>query len=335
MKLGLNVGFLTSANPDPVPLAVEADELGYDSVWTAEAWGSDAVSLLAWIGAKTKRIGLGTAILQLPSRSPALVAMTAATLDRLSGGRLLLGLGVSGPQVIEGWHGVAYGKPLARTREAVAIIRQALERDAPLTHDGETYQIPYPGGTGLGKPLKMMMAPARADLPIYLAAIGPKNVALTAEIADGWLPIFYAPRHRALFQDALSTAGDKPFDVAPTVHVVIGDDLDRCRNAVKPTLALYVGGMGAKGKNFYNDLARRYGYEDEAARIQDLYLDGKKREAIAAVPDALVDDVALCGSRERIQDKLAEWRDADVTTLLCTVADVDTLRTMASIRERL
>jgi F420-dependent oxidoreductase-like protein len=334
MKLGLNVGFLTSANPDPVPLAIEADELGYDSVWTAEAWGSDAVSLIAWIGAKTERIGLGTAILQIPSRSPALTAMTAATLDRLSGGRLLLGLGVSGPQVVEGWHGVRYGKPLARTREAVAIVRQVLQREAPLIHDGETYQVPVQGGTGLGKPLKLMMAPKRANVPIYLAAIGPKNVALAAEIADGWLPIFYAPQHREIFRDSLNRSPDT-FDVAPTVHVVIGDDIDRCRNAVKPTLALYIGGMGAKGKNFYNDLARRYGYEDEAAVIQELYLDGKKKDAIAAVPDALVDDVALCGSADRIADKLHEWKDAGVTTLLCTVQDSASLRTMAAIRERL
>ena len=335
MKLALNVGFLTSANPDPVPMAVEAERLGYDSVWTAEAWGSDAVSLLAWIGAKTERIGLGTAIMQIPSRSPALIAMTAATLDRLSGGRLLLGLGVSGPQVVEGWHGVAYGRPLARTREAVAIVRQALKREAPLTYSGKAYQVPIEGGTGLGKPLKLMMAPERSEVPIYLAAIGPKNVALAAEIADGWLPIFYAPRHRDVFQDALSGAADKEFDVAPSVQIAIGDDLERCRNAVKPVLALYIGGMGAKGKNFYNNLACRYGYEAEAATIQELYLDGKKKEAIASVPDALVDDVALCGSRGRIADKLEEWKDADVTTLLCMVQDQASLQAMAELRERL
>lgn len=334
MKLALNVGFLTSANPDPVPMAVEAERLGYDSVWTAEAWGSDAVSLLAWIGAKTERIGLGTAILQLPSRTPALTAMTAATLDRLSGGRLLLGLGVSGPQVVEGWHGVAYGKPLARTREAVTIIRKALARREPLTHAGETYRIPYPGGTGLGKPLKLMMAPTRTEVPIYLAAIGPKNVALAAEIADGWLPIFYAPDHREVFSDALSQAASRPFDIAASVQVVVGDDLEGCRSAVKPNLALYVGGMGAKGKNFYNDLACRYGYEEEAATIQELYLEGRKKEAIAAVPDALVDDVALCGSRERIADKLSSWREAGVTTLICMVQDHASLKTMAEIREQ-
>ena len=335
MKLALNVGFLTSANPDPVPMAVEAERLGYDSVWTAEAWGSDAVSLLAWIGAKTERIGLGTAILQIPSRSPALIAMTAATLDRLSGGRLLLGLGVSGPQVVEGWHGVAYGKPLVRTREAVAIVRQALKREAPLTHTGKAYQVPFEGGTGLGKPLKLMMAPKRTEVPIYLAAIGPKNVALAAEIANGWLPIFYSPRHRDVFQDALAGAANKEFDIAPSVQIAVGDDLERCRNAVKPVLALYLGGMGAKGKNFYNDLACRYGYEAEAATIQELYLEGRKKEAIASVPDALVDDVALCGSRDRIADKLQEWTDAEVTTLLCMVRDHASLQAMAEVRERL
>ncbi len=334
MKLALNVGFLTSANPDPVPMAVEAERLGYDSVWTAEAWGSDAVSVLAWIGAKTERIGLGTAILQIPSRTPALTAMTAATLDRLSGGRLLLGLGVSGPQVVEGWHGVAYGKPLTRTREAVAIIRKVLARRQPLTHTGETYRIPYDGGTGLGKPLKLMMAPARTDVPIYLAAIGPKNVALAAEIADGWLPIFYAPTHSEIFADALSGATNKRFDIAANVQVVVGDDLEQCRSAVKPNLALYIGGMGARGKNFYNDLACRYGYEKQARTIQDLYLDGHKKEAIAAVPDALVDDVALCGSPDRIADKLQSWRDAGVNTLICMVQDHASLKTMAEIRER-
>jgi len=334
MKLGLNVGFLTSASPDPVPMALEAEQLGYDSVWTAEAWGSDAVSLLAWIGAKTERIALGTAILQIPSRTPALTAMTAATLDRLSGGRLLLGLGASGPQVVEGWHGVEYGKPLARTREAVAIIRTVLARREPLTHTGETYHIPYDGGTGLGKPLKLMISPVRADVPIYLAAMGPKNVALAAEIADGWLPIFYSPAHREVFADALSGAANRSLDVAPSVQVVVGEDLDRCREAVKPNLALYIGGMGAKGKNFYNDLARRYGYEKEASKIQDLYLEGHKKEAIAAVPDALVDEVALCGSADRIADRLQWWREAGVTTLICMVHDPASLRAMAKIRER-
>jgi F420-dependent oxidoreductase-like protein len=230
---------------------------------------------------------------------------------------------------------VAYGKPLTRTREAIAIVRKVLARREPLTHAGEVYRIPVEGGTDLGKPLKLMMAPARANVPIYLAAIGPKNVALAAEIADGWLPIFFSPAHRAIFADALSGAVDKDFDIAPTVQVVVGDDLDRCRSAVKPNLALYIGGMGAKGRNFYNDLACRYGYERQAETIQALYLDGRKKDAIAAVPDALVDDVALCGTPDRIADTLQLWRDAGVTTLICMVQDRRSLETMAAVRERL
>ncbi len=224
---------------------------------------------------------------------------------------------------------------MVRTREAVSIVRQALKREAPLTHSGKAYQVPFAGGTGLGQPLKLMMAPKRTEVPIYLAAIGPKNVALAAEIADGWLPIFYAPRHRDVFREALSGAANKEFDVAASVQIAVGDDLDRCRNAVKPMLALYIGGMGAKGKNFYNNLACRYGYEAEAATIQELYLEGRKKEAIASVPDALVDDVALCGSRDRIADKLQEWTDAEVTTLLCMVQDHASLQAMAEVRERL
>jgi F420-dependent oxidoreductase-like protein len=343
VKLGLNLGFLTSSNLDPVPFAVGAEALGYDSVWVAEAWGSDAVSLLAWVGASTKRIGLGTGILQIPTRTPALTAMTAATLDRLSGGRLLLGLGVSGPQVIEGWHGAPYGKPLARTRECVEIVRKILARKEPLVHQGESYRIPFEGGTGLGKPLKLMMAPLRASVPIYLAALGPKNVALAAEIGDGWLPIFYSPENASIHQEPLelgfsrraSERRESPFDVAPSVHVVLGDDLAACFETVKPILALYVGGMGARGKNFYNDLARRYGYEEAAERIQDLYLDGKKKEAIAAVPGALVDEVALCGPKERIADRVTRFAEAGVTTLLVSAADVPSARAMAEIREKI
>jgi F420-dependent oxidoreductase-like protein len=344
MKLGLNLGFLTSANPDPLPLALEAEELGYDSVWVAEAWGSDAVSLLAWIGASTKRIGLGTAILQIPSRTPALTAMTAATLDRLSGGRLLLGLGVSGPQVVEGWHGVPYGKPLSRTRETIEIVRRVLERKEPLEYQGQSYSIPVEGGTGLGKPLKLMMAPLRASIPIYVAALGPKNVALAAELADGWLPILYSPFHSEVFRESLDAGFTRrreermnaPFDIAPAVSVALGSrsDLDACFDSLKPNLALYIGGMGAKGRNFYNDVARRYGYEKEAALIQELYLEGKKREAIAAVPNGLVDQVALCGPKERIRDRIAAWETAGVSTLLCSIPDAATLRVMAEILEK-
>ena len=324
---------------DPTPLARRAEELGYDSVWVAEAWGSDAISVLSWIAARTKRIRIGTAILQLPARTPALTAMTAATLDGLSEGRLRLGLGVSGPQVIEGWHGVPYGKPLEKTREYVAIVRAALRRDQPLEYQGDYYAIPIPGGTGLGKPLKLMFRPRRANIPIYLAAIGPRNTALAAEIADGWLPIFYSPYHREVFAEHL-TAGwaqradpgepTSSFDIAPTVGVSIGDDLERCWESQKPNIALYVGGMGAKGKNFYFDLACRYGYAREAQTIQDLFLSGKRTDAIAAVPDRLVDEVSLCGPRDRIAERLVAWREAGVGTLLCAIQDPATLETMAA-----
>jgi F420-dependent oxidoreductase-like protein len=326
-----------------VPLAVQAEELGYDSVWVAEAWGSDAVSLLAWAGASTKRIGLGTAILQIPSRTPALTAMTAATLDRLSGGRLLLGLGVSGPQVVEGWHGVPYGKPLSRTRETIEIVRQILAREEPLTFRGDSYEIPAESGSGLGKPLKLMFSPLRKVVPIYLAAIGPKNVALAAEIADGWLPIFYSPFHSRVFSESLETGFAKrardrerlPFDVAPTVTVALGTDRKACIDSVKPGLALYIGGMGARNQNFYNELARRYGYEKEAATVQDLYLSGKKMEAIAAVPDKLVDEVALCGPKERIAERARAWKEAGVSTLICNCGDAAAMKLMAEIRATL
>jgi F420-dependent oxidoreductase-like protein len=337
MKLGLNIGFLTSTNLDPLPLALEAERLGYHSVWAAEAWGSDAVSVLAWIGAKTEHIHLGSAILQIPARTPAAAAMTAATLDRLSEGRLLLGLGVSGPQVVEGWHGVAYGKPLERTREYVAIIRNILRREEPLEHHGGHYDIPIEGGTDLGKPLKIMLQPIRPAVPIYLAAIGPRNVSLAAEIADGWLPIFYSPYHKDVFETPIETGMQKrspdlpALDIAPTVGVAVGDDLDACRRSLKPNLALYIGGMGAKGRNFYYDLACRYGYEKEAATIQEHFLGGKRKAAVAAVPDELVDEVSLCGPPSRIGERLEAWRQAGVTHLIVTVRDADALRTMAEL----
>jgi F420-dependent oxidoreductase-like protein len=255
--------------------------------------------------------------------------MTAATLDRLSGGRLLLGLGVSGPQVIEGWHGIPYGKPLSRTRETIEIVRRILARDEPLEFLGDSYRIPAEAGSGLGKPLKLMMAPLRKEIPIYVAALGPKNVALAAEIADGWLPVFYSPFHVDVFKESLDAGFARrsasrrllPFDVAPSVAVSLGPDLKACLEAVKPNLALYVGGMGAPGKNFYNDLAGRYGYEKEAALIQELYLSGKKKEAIAAVPDSLADEVALCGPKERIADRVQTWREAGVSTLIASLDD--------------
>ena len=316
MRLGLQLGY--DDPPTWTRLAEEAERCGFHSVWTSEAYGSDAVSPLAWIGARTENIRLGTAIMQMPARSPATTAATVATLDLLSGNRVLLGLGTSGPQVAEGWHGQAWGKPLTRTREYVEIVRAILRRDAPLEHHGEHYDIPYsgPGATGLGKPLRIIVHPPRADVPIYLAAIGPKNVALAAEIGDGWLPIFFSPER---------------FDVAPMAPVVVGRDVDTCRAQVKPRLALYVGGMGARGRNFYFDLACRYGYEEAAARVQGLYLAGRRPEAEAAVPDALVDEVALCGPPERIRERLTAWREAGVTTLVCATTQLDAIRLMAEL----
>jgi F420-dependent oxidoreductase-like protein len=341
MRLGLMIGYAGAQIALPVDLVQEADRLGYYAVWTAEAYGSDAVTPLAWLGALTQQIRLGTAILQMPARSPAMTAMTAMTLDQLSDGRMLLGLGLSGPQVVEGWHGQPYGKPLTKTREYVEIVRTILARQEPLIHNGAHYQIPYqgPDATGLGKPLKSIIH-GRADLPIYLAAIGPKNVELAAEIADGWLPIFFSPRHykevfaehvEAGFAKAGNGKNTATFDIAPSVPVVMGADVATCRNAVKPQLALYVGGMGAKGKNFYYDLVCRYGYADAADQIQTLYLQGKRQEAAAAVPDALVDDVALCGSKERIAERLAIWRAAPVTTLNLMTTDPATIRILADL----
>ncbi len=341
MRLGIMAGYSGATIQLPLDVVQEADRLGVYAVWTAEAYGSDAVTPLAWMGALTKNIHLGTAILQMPARTPAMTAMTAMTLDQLSGGRFLLGLGLSGPQVVEGWHGQAYGKPLAKTREYIEIVRDILKREKPLVHEGEYYQIPYQGGdaTGLGKPIKSILH-GRADMPIYLAAIGPKNVQLAAEIADGWLPIFFSPRHydevfkesvEAGFKAAGNGKSLAAFDIAPSVSVMMGDNLESCWNALKPMLALYVGGMGAKGKNFYFDLACRYGYEGEAAKIQDLYLGGDKAEAVSAIPNELVDDVALCGPKERIRERLALWKSSPITTMNLMVYDVETLRTMVEL----
>jgi F420-dependent oxidoreductase-like protein len=334
VKLGVNLGYAPpGTNPvELVPLVQEAERLGYDSVWAAEAWGTDAVTVLAWLAASTSRIKIGSAIMQMPGRSPANTAMTAATLDLMSGGRFILGLGTSGPQVVEGWHGQPWGKPLGKTREYVEIVRTALRRES-VEHEGEHYRIPYdgPGATGLGKPLKMMLRPLRADIPIYLAAIGPKNVALAAEIADGWLPIFVDPDR---FDDAFgpSIAGARDgFEIAATVTVLVGDDVEALRDSLKPYFALYIGGMGAKGRNFYNALVSRYGWEEEAANIQELYLSGKQREAIAAVPDELVDAVSLVGPKERIRDRLDAWRETPVTTLIVGSPQPEALQTLAEL----
>jgi F420-dependent oxidoreductase-like protein len=331
MRLGFYMGYAPpGTNPlELIELAQEAERLGYDSAWAAEAWGTDAVTVLAWLGATTERIKLGSAILQMPGRTPALTAMTAATLDLLSGGRLLLGLGPSGPQVVEGWHGQPWGKPLARTREYVEIVRTALARET-VEHKGEHYAIPYdgPGATGLGKPLKLMARPLRADVPIYLAAMGPKAVALAQEIADGWLPLFFVPeRAREVFGDM----GRDGFDVAPSVPVVLLDDVKAARDALKPYYALYIGGMGSRGKNFYNELFTRYGYEAEAAAIQDAYLDGRQRDAAALVPDAFVDEAALVGPKERIAERLEAYRDSGATTLLLSTRQPEALRAVAEL----
>jgi F420-dependent oxidoreductase-like protein len=312
-----------------IALAQEAERLGYDSAWAAEAWGTDAVTVLSWLAATTSTIKVGSAIMQIPGRTPANTAMTAATLDLLSGGRFLLGLGTSGPQVVEGWHGQPWGKPLTKTREYVEIVRAALRRET-LEFHGDQYEIPYagPGATGLGKPLKIMLRPLRDSIPIYLAALSPKNVNLAFEIADGWMPIFFSPeRARAAFGYELRDG----FEIVPTVHVLVSDDVDAARDALRPMLALYIGGMGARGANFYNALVRRYGYEAEAERIQDLYLDGKQREAMAAVPDAFIDEVALVGPPERMRDRLDAWRESGVTTLMVGTPDVNALRTLAEL----
>jgi F420-dependent oxidoreductase-like protein len=338
VRLALALGY---SGPDfsvNLPLVFEAERLGYGSVWTSEAYGSDAVSPAAWIAARTERIEIGTGIAQLAARTPAMTAMTAMTLDAMSGGRFRLGLGVSGPQVVEGWHGQPFGKPLQRTREYVAIVRAILRRDRPVEFRGAYYQLPYtaPDATGLGKPLRSILH-GRADLPIYLAAIGPRNVALAAEIADGWLPVFFSPERMALVRtwlgEGFAARGQRParFDIMPMVMAVMGADAAACRAPVQATLALYVGGMGARGRNFYNDLVRRYGYEDAARTVQELYLSGRKAEAQAAIPDALVDEVALVGPRERIRDQLAAWTGSDVTTMLIATRDVATLRAVAEL----
>jgi F420-dependent oxidoreductase-like protein len=344
MRLGVNFGYQDwGANlQGALAMAKEADSLGYSSGWTAEAYGTDAVTPLTWMLANTEHMSFGPAIMQMPARTPAMTAMTAATLDLMSGGRFLLGLGLSGPQVVEGWHGQPYGKPLSKTREYVEIVRTILAREAPLEHHGPHYDIPYTGAdaTGLGKPLKIIVHPRRADIPIYLASIGEKNVELTAEIADGWLPIFFSPeRYREAFGASIDAGFAKAgngktlenFDIAPTVTVIVGDDVEMLRGFVKPMIALYVGGMGARGRNFYNALACRYGYEAEAKEIQDLYLDGKKKEATAAVPDSLVDEIALVGPKERIADRLDAWKASGVGTMIVGAQQPEALRVMAEL----
>jgi F420-dependent oxidoreductase-like protein len=339
LRLGLNVGYWAAGPPPGAAEAVlEAERLGFDSMWTAEAYGSDALVPLTWWGASTERIKLGTAIVQMSARQPAATAMAAMSLDHLSGGRLILGLGVSGPQVVEGWYGQSFAKPLARTREYIGILRDIWARKGPVTNDGPHYPLPLPDGTGLGKPLKSSIHPLREDIPIYLAAEGPKNIALAGELCDGWLALFYSPHHDDFYREALAEGFARPgarsnkddFEVAATVPLIITDDVEAAADAVRPMYALYFGGMGAKGTNFHADVPIRMGYGAEVEKIQELYLSGKKDEAAAAVPTKLIEQLTLIGPKEKVRDQLDAWRESIVTTLLIT-GDAATLRTAAEL----
>ncbi|HVA44714.1 MAG TPA: LLM class F420-dependent oxidoreductase, partial [Acidimicrobiales bacterium] len=315
----------------------ELEKVGLDMVWVAEAYGFDAATLMGYLAAKTERIQIASGILPIYSRTPALLAQTAAGLDYVSGGRAVLGLGASGPQVIEGWHGVAYDKPLARTREIIEICRRVWRREV-LTNDG-IYQLPLPGGTGLGKPLKLITHPIRAQIPIYVAALGPKNVEMTAELADGWLPIMFIPeKAKSVWGESLAKGGANrsadlgPLQISAGGMLAVGDGLEKLRDAGRPMMALYVGGMGAKGKNFYNDLARRYGYEAEAERIQDLYLDGKRDEAAAAVPEEFLEKTSLVGPEGFVKERIAAMAEAGVTELSITPVDPDPVKLVEKVK---
>lgn len=326
MKFGTTVGYWSAGPPAGVPERLaEAERLGFDSVWTAEAYGSDALTPLAWWGSATSTLRLGTSIMQMSARTPTAAAMAAITMDHLSGGRFILGLGASGPQVVEGWYGQPYPRPLARTREYVEIVRKVFARQGPVIHDGDHYTLPFPGGSGLGKPLKSTVHPLRTDIPIMLAAEGPKNVALAAEIADGWLPFWFSPKSDAFYRAALTEGfgratsrhqGLDTFEVVSLLPVIVADDVEGCADFLRPMLALYIGGMGAKNANFHYDVFARLGYEADCAKIQQLYLDGHKADAIAAVPLALVEDVALIGPIDKICDEAQQWKDTVITTAL-------------------
>jgi F420-dependent oxidoreductase-like protein len=321
MKLGVHIGYwgLGLTAEEQMEIVQEAERLGYDSVWTAEAYGSDAATILGWLAAGTERIRLGSAIFQMPARSPAMTAMTAATLDQLSGGRMLLGIGSSGPQVAEGWHGQRFARQIQRTREYVAVVRMALARER-VEFEGETLQLPLPDGPG--KALKLTISPVQEAIPIYLAAIGPNNTRLAGEVADGWIPTLFSPEHVSEFRPLLEEGAERAgrslegFDVAPTVNVFITDDLEAARDAMRPYLALYVGGMGSRDKNFYNNLVQRYGFEDAAREVQDLYLEGKREEAAAALPGELIDKTSLCGPKDVVAERVEIFREAGVGTLM-------------------
>lgn len=339
MKLATGIGYSGASMRIDMDFVHEVERLGYDSIWTAEAYGSDAVTPLAYIAALTTKIKLGTSIMQIPGRTPAMCAMTMSTLDAISGGRALVGLGLSGPQVVEGWHGVPYGKPAARTREYVEILRKIWAREEPVEYHGQEYQLPYtgPGATGLGKPLKSILH--GRQLPVYLATMGPINIRNTAELADGWLPIWFSPKRMDLFRPSLEEGfkragngkGYKDFDIAAGCTIAIGDDVKALLAMQKPNLALYMGGMGAKEKNFHNEMAVKYGYGEAAAKIQELYLSGRKQEATDAVPDELVDEMSLVGPVARIKERYRAWEDAGVTTMMVQSRQREALTLMADI----
>ena len=344
IKLGIMLGYSGKQISLPMDLIKQAESLGYDSVWTAEAYGSDAISPAAWILAQTETIKVGTCIMQMVGRTPATCAMTAMTMSQLSGGRFLCGLGASGPQVVEGWHGVPYGKPITRTKEYIRIMKEIMRREGPVEFDGEMYTLPNMGAgtTGLGKPLKSILA-ATDDIPIYTASITPAGLRCAGEVADGVFPLFMSPDTFSVIGDDLQKGFDaagngkslETFDVAPTLQVMLHDDLDECRNLARPFLALYIGGMGAKGKNFYNSYVTRMGYGDAAEQVQDLYLSGEKQKAEAAIPDALIDEVMLFGPEARIRERAQDWIAAgkrnEVTTLMASVNDPKVVELLADI----
>jgi F420-dependent oxidoreductase-like protein len=339
LKLGLNTGYWAGGPPPGATDAIaEAERLGFDSIWTAEAYGSDCLTPLAWWGASTERLKLGTAIVQISARQPAATAMAAMTMDHLSGGRFILGLGVSGPQVVEGWYGMPFAKPLARTREYIGILREIWARRGPVENAGPYYPLPFPNGTGLAKALKSSIHPLREDIPVYLGAEGPKNVALAAELCDGWLAMLFSPTHQKLHADALAEGFARPgarrsaedFEVAATVPLIISDDVDAAVDSLRPFYALYFGGMGAKGTNFHANVPIRMGYGSEVAEIQELYLAGKKEEAGAKIPRGLIEEMSLVGPADKIRDDLDKWRESIVTTLLLS-GDSATLRAAAEL----
>jgi F420-dependent oxidoreductase-like protein len=342
MKLGLQLGYWGAQPPQGVgEMVAEAERCGFDAVFTAEAWGSDAFTPLAWWGKDTERLKLGTSIVQMSGRTPTSIAMHALTLDHLSNGRVILGMGVSGPQVVEGWYGQPFAKPLARTREVVDIIRRVLAREGPVTNDGPHYPLPYTGegSVGLGKPLKPIVHPLRADVPIWLGAEGPKNVAQTAEIADGWLPIFYSPAaadmYRPWLEEGFARQGARrtpeTFEIAATCHLEVTDDKQGVIDGLKPFASLYMGGMGAKEANFHKQVFERMGYAEVADRVQELYLEGRKDEATALIPDELVDDIHIVGDATEVRDRVQQWEEAGVTTLLLSCRSADEIRRVAEV----